>query len=270
MPLAFVYFMLYISDMATKKTSSRKITKKEETAPKTRKRVKTTRPVKNEVVQEELHTEARTVVSQPAAVSPTKKEREINKTGVAIFAVIIILGLLYFFRSAFVVAMINGQPISRSEFNHTLEKDAGKQALSEIVTRTLIYQEANKNHINVSDQYIAGEIKKIEDQLKKSGQSLDSALKTRGLTREDLADQIKIKKIVDELVGKKITVTDKDVNDFIEKNKDQLPDNEKDNPSKATKDSVKQRLQSEKLSQKFQEWIDNLQKKAKINKFINI
>ncbi len=58
--------------------------------------------------------------------------------------VIIAAALLYYFRSAFVAATVNGQPISRLSLVRELEKQGGKQAMDSLITKTLIDQEAKK------------------------------------------------------------------------------------------------------------------------------
>ena len=228
---------------------------------------KTTKPAKIEISEEQTFTPE---IPETTPMLTTIKPRKTNKVGITLLIIILIAALLYAFRSMFIVATVNGKPILRTEFNHELEKQAGKQSMNELVTKTLIFQEAEKKGIKVSQQDIDSEIKKIESQLSKTGQKLDKALEERGLTRNDLLDQIRIKKIVDQLVGKNITVSDKEVNEYLEKNKESLPEAERENPSQATKDSIKQQLQSQKISEKFQTWLEELQKNAKINYFIKI
>ena len=96
-----------------------------------------------------------------------------------VIGILLLAGLLYAFRSLFVAAMVNGQPISRVSLVRELEKQNGKQALNSLVTKTLIYQEARKQNVSVSDDEINGEMKKIEDNLQQQGQRLDQHLSDR-------------------------------------------------------------------------------------------
>lgn len=233
--------------MVTKKTSAKK-TAKAKTVSKA--------PVETAVVR-----------SSETKTSSTETRKGVNRTAVTIGVIVLLLALLYLFRSAFVVGFVNGQPITKSEFSHQMEKDAGKQAMNEILTKDLIFQEAQKKHITISDAEVNKEMKTIEDTLKKQGQNLDQALTAKGLSRQDLVDQIKIKQIVDKILAPQVKVTDQEVTDYMDKNKDSLPVGQNTDQLKT---SIKTRLQQDKLSQKFQDWIAGLQQKAKIDYLIKI
>ena len=71
---------------------------------------------------------------------------------------------------------------------------------------------------------LSEEITKLQAGLKKQGQNLDQALATQGMTRDDLNRAIRTNKLVSKLVGKDVKVTDEEVNDYLEKNKANLPD----------------------------------------------
>lgn len=243
--------------MATKKTTARKVTTK---TTKPKRAVKKT-PVRNKVSQK---TEV-VLATEITQISPKKKQ--LNKTAAGVGIIVIILILLYIFRSSFVVAFVNGQPILRSEFNSQMEKDAGKQAMNEIITNDLIFQDAQQKHISVNPKDIQSELNSINLTLKAQGQTLDQALAAKNLTRSDLENQIRIKLIVDKILGPQIKVSDQEVSDYITNNKDTLPTNQTDEQLKT---GVKARLMQDKLSQKFQDYITALQKKAKINYLINI
>lgn len=182
-----------------------------------------------------------------------------------ILGAVVLIGLIYYFRGLFIVATVNGQPISRLSLIKDLEKQAGKQVLNSLVTKALINQETKRLNVNISKKEIDDEIKKIESNLSQKGQKLDAVLLMQGLSKEDLTDQIKIQKAVEKILAKDITVTDKEVNDYLENNKDSIPQGM--NPNEA-RESVKQQLKQQKLSEKFQTWLESLQKKAKINYFV--
>lgn len=180
--------------------------------------------------------------------------------------IVIVFGLLYYFRGLFIVALVNGQPISRIAVVGELEKRNGKQALEALIIQTLILQESQKRNIAVSSTEINSLIKKIEDGLKKQGQNLNQALSIQGMTRVDLESQLRIQKLVEKMVSKDVKVTDKEVSDYIEKNKATIPENLK--ADEATK-AARQQLEQQKLSLKAQSLIEDLQSKAKINYFVN-
>lgn len=181
--------------------------------------------------------------------------------------VLLLVALGYFFKSLFIVALVNGQPITRWEFNSQLEQQDGKQVLDAIVTKDLIFQAAQKQHVNVTQRDVDGQVKTITDTLTKQGTSLDAALASRGMSKQDFMDQLQIQLIAQKLFSKDVKVTDKQIDDYISQNQDSLPQGESQDQIRA---SVKQQLEQQQLSQKFQSWLTDLQKQAKINYFVNL
>ena len=189
------------------------------------------------------------------------------KKKILIFLIIIIAGLvLFYFKGLFIAALVNGQPVTRISLVQELERKDGKRVLSSLVTQTLILQEAQKKHVDVSQKEIDEQVKKVEDSLKKQGQNLDAALTIQGLTRKDFVTQIKLQKLVEKMLAKDVKVTDKEVEDYVEKNKNNIP---KDMKPEDAKMSARQQLEQQKLGEKFQPWLQKLQSTAKIQYFVN-
>ena len=147
-----------------------------------------------------------------------------------------------------------------------MEAQSGKTTLDSVITRTLVYQEASKKNITVTEKDIDSEVSKIQKQFQAQGQNLDALLATQGLTKERFRDEVKVQLLVTKILGDQAKVTDKEFSDFLEKNKD-LVANEKD--QEAAKKSLRQQMEQQKLAQKYQEWIANVKKNAKINFFVN-
>ena len=181
--------------------------------------------------------------------------------------IIVLLALLYIFKSAFVVAMVNGQPITRAQFNQELQAQAGKQVMGSLVTETLVEQEASKRHITVSQSEINSQVKTIQAQLAQQGQTLDSALAARGMTQDEFMTQLKLQTLIQKMFANQIKVTPQQVNDYISKNKDSLPTGESQTQLQA---QVKQQLEQQQLSQDAQNLIQKLQNQAHITYFVNL
>ena len=96
-----------------------------------------------------------------------------------IAVVIILLGL---FRNQFIVATVNGRPITRVNLLSELEKRNGKTVLDALVTQQLILQETEKRKITVSDKEVAGEVGKIEKSVSGQGQNLDLLLAQQNMS----------------------------------------------------------------------------------------
>ena len=191
-----------------------------------------------------------------------------NKKALALLtlAIVLVLALLYVFKGLFVASLVNGEPISRISVIRALEKQSGKATLDNLVTKKLILQEARKRNVTVSQAEVDQELKKIEKSLKTQGSTLDQALELQGMTRNQLNNEIKIQLSIQKMVGKDIKVTDKEIADFITANKDQFPEGITE---KQKHDEALTQLQQQKIQQKTQAFLADLQKKAKIQSFVS-
>ncbi len=186
----------------------------------------------------------------------------ITKPLVVLLAILIIaLGLIFTLKNQVIVALVNGQPVTRLELISELEKTSGKKTLDYLVTKTLIFQEAKKENVTVTDSEVSTQLKSLKDNITKSGQNYQALLDAQGITEPQLLEQIKIQKMVDKMAGKGITVSDAEVTDYINKNKDQLP---KTATPEELITQVKNQLLQQKISDKTQTWLKALRDKAKI------
>lgn len=188
-----------------------------------------------------------------------------QKRTVIVVVILLLLVAAYLGRGLFVAAIVNGKPISRLEVVSNLEKHSGKNVLESLITQNLILQEAKKKNVEVSDKEIDAEVKKVEDSVSTQGQSLDTLLKAQGTSREDFRQQMKLQKTVEKLFGQDIQVSDKEVDDFIAKNKESMPQGATE---QSVRPAVKEQLVQQKLSAKVSELIKKLREEAKINYFV--
>src|SRR5690348_15986934 len=134
--------------------------------------VKTTRTVSpksarakasNEKSKIETAKKTQSVKSQKAEVTKqvdTKKIAETIKNPKVFIpvALVILAAILFLLRSWFIVAIVNGQPITRASFTRELEKKDGRDVLNSLVTKTLIFQEAAKNNVTISDSDVNAQL----------------------------------------------------------------------------------------------------------------
>jgi foldase protein PrsA len=115
------------------------------------------------------------------------------------------------------VASVNGQKISRTEFDNRLEAGpAGKQTLNQMVQGVLIDQYAKDNSIQISD----ADVQKKEDEIKAKyppGQ-FDQILKAQGLSEDDVKRILRQQLVIESAVGKNITISDADIKSYFDKN----------------------------------------------------
>lgn len=185
--------------------------------------------------------------------------------GIGIIVVIIVLlGIL--FKSVFIAAVVNGEPITRLSVVTALEKQSGKATLSSLITKKLILQEAKKKNIAVNQNDIDSEIKKIEANLQTQGSTLDQALVSQGMTRSDLNDAIRVQVAIGKMVGAGVSPTEKEINDFVTANKGQMTEGTTETQFR---EQATEQLKQQKLQAKTQEFIKNLQDKAKVVHFVS-
>ncbi len=195
---------------------------------------------------------------------PSSKKQ--SKLYYAILVLILLAVLTYFgiqkYGNLFVVATVNGNPITRVSLWQKLEKQAGKQVLDQMISEKLIEQEAQAKGIKVDSRDIDKKIQELEKQFKgKAG--LDQVLNLQGMTREDLVTQLRYNLLVEKMVPS-VKVTDKEIADYYEQNQSTYRDELTD----AVKKEIRNTQKKKKRSKVISEWFDNVKKKAKINNYL--
>lgn len=197
------------------------------------------------------------------------KEKKIGKTQACLLhslpVIALILVLLYFFKGQFIVALVDNKPIFRSTLIKELEKQAGKNALNAIITKTLILQQAKKEKVEVSSEEVGEEIGKIEQSFSSQGQDLNELLKTKGMTLKDLEAEIRIQQMVEKMASQDIEITEDEIASYIAQRQDFYP---QDADPEEIKSQVKEQLKQQKTSEAMELWIQSLHEKANIKYFV--
>ncbi|HOS88809.1 MAG TPA: SurA N-terminal domain-containing protein [bacterium] len=199
----------------------------------------------------------------------TKKESwfKKNKTLVTSLIIVMIAFLAGFFvKNNLISAMVNGKPIWKKELVKEMETYYGESVLNSIIEGELIKQEAEKRGIKATEEEVSNQIKMIEDSMKSQGQDLQQALKESGMTIEDLRENYKMNILIEKLLADKITVTDEDIQKYIEENKDSFPEG---TDMEQIKSLVEEGLKQEKMSTEYQSFINGLKEKADIEILLN-
>ena len=211
-----------------------------------------------------MHAEPATAAAAQPAMA--KKRRFMSvKMAIIIAIVLIVAAVVYLYRGLFVVAMVNGHPISRIAVVRELEKRSGKQALESLITERLIEGEMQKNGITVPGEEIDQEIKTIQGQLTTQGTTLEAALASQSMSLENLRKQITIRKSVEKILADKTKIGDDEVEKYIKDNK-MTPPKGKEGEFKT---QIKQQLTQQKFSQAADQFVSDIKAKAKIRYFVN-
>lgn len=208
-------------------------------------------------------------VSQPKTMSQEKtpaeeKSFKISVKKLIIFLAIIIIGfLLYQNKDLFIVATVNNRPISRQRFNQQIESQYGQQVLETMINEELIKQAAKDQNIVIDQEKINEEMAKIEKSLPE-GMNLDQALQMQGMSRENLEEQMRLQLAVEEILAPKIQITDEELKQYIEENKDYFSATQE----AQIREEAQEGLRQQKLNQNFQAWLQELTEKANINRWL--
>lgn len=194
-----------------------------------------------------------------------KKIKTLPRAAIILLVVLIAALLIYFGKGLFVAAFVNGQPVFRLSLERELEKQYGQRTLDSLITQILITQEAQKEKVTITDAEVNQALKALEDNITSQGGNLDQLLAAQGMSKNELKQQIKLQKIVEKIVGKDITVTEKEIDDYIKNNESQLPQNETQEQIRA---QVSEQLRQQKISEKVNVWVEDLRSSAKINYFV--
>ena len=188
-----------------------------------------------------------------------------TRTAIIVLAVLLLGGLSYYYKSLFIAATVNGNPISRWTVLSQLEASSGKNVLDSIITKKLIEDEAASKNVSVTAEDIDGEIKAIEERLTAQGGTLEAALKNENMTMEKLREQITVNKALQKLVADKIAVSDEDVENYLKQIGGDIP---KSVPEAEFKSQIKTQLQNQKFSTEAKAFIDSLRAQANIKYYV--
>ena len=192
-----------------------------------------------------------------------KERYEKNKAryivgAVAFLIVLGIFSLFWFNKGLFLAGTINGRLITTPEFYSKLSKTSGEEVFNSIIQETLINQEAINKGISVSEEEINEKIKEFEEQLG-GAEGLELALAQNNTNIEEVKQQITTQIKIEKLLSDKLVVSDDEVNKYIKENKEFNPD--------ISKEEAKEAIKSSKLNEKFNTWLEELKRNAKINTY---
>lgn len=191
---------------------------------------------------------------------PNKSTKSMKQRLVLPVVVLALAGLLYLTRSLFVVALVNGYPVSRMSVVKELEAQGGKQVLDGLVTKRLILDEAKKSGVTVSEDEIDVEVDRIKKLAEAQGLTLENALSYQGQTMDQLLENIRLQKTIEKILGDKVSVSDEDIKKYFDENKDAYTGKKLEE----VKEEIASSLKNQKLSAEYQTWITDLKTNSKI------
>ncbi|MFB6215247.1 MAG: peptidylprolyl isomerase [Candidatus Bipolaricaulia bacterium] len=148
-----------------------------------------------------------------------------------------------------------------------------KYVLDQLINQKLKSQKIEELGITVSDQAVEEEISKIVEnnkQFKDKGQLEDYLKKNQKMSMDDLRSRIKqslkAKKLRKQVTGK-VTVSDKDIKSFYDKNKKNYTDKKGNvKPLEEVRDQIRSTIKTRKQGEAYNQWLQEVRKKANIEK----
>jgi len=180
---------------------------------------------------------------------------------IPLLLVLLVVAGLYYYRSEFVVATVNGKPITRHQMLTEFEKNGADQVLDSIVIQTLIKQKVKEEGIEISNEDIAAEIKNIKELVESQGLEFNQALEMQGLTMEELISQVMLQKQLEKLLESSVpAVTEEEVQAFITENAAYFETIPVEEQLKQAEEQIKQ----QKVGETASKYIEDLKTEAKI------
>lgn len=179
------------------------------------------------------------------------------------FIIAILVLILWKNKSWLVAATVNGQPIWRWNLEQRFVARYGTQTLDEMINEQILKSEAAKQGVKVTDTDVNNKITQIEKTLQ-GKITLKDALAQQGMTMDEFRNQVELQVLIEKLTANKVTVSDKEIADYIAANKDTMVATE----SAALQQEARTAILEQKRNQTFQSYFANLKKNAKIAKYL--
>jgi hypothetical protein len=175
--------------------------------------------------------------------------------------IILILAGLYILgsRGYIVAATVNGKPIFGWQVNSAVMSRYGAQTLESMVSEQLIADAAKKQGVTVLKSDVDAKVAELVSTLGPNVK-LEDILQYQGMSQNEFENQIRLQLIVDKLLGKDVTVTDIEVDEYIAQNRDTLTATDE----AGLKTEAKSTIMTQKISEKIQPWFADLKAQAKI------
>ncbi len=124
-----------------------------------------------------------------------------------------------------VVATVNGTDIMKDQYYEEMVRTGGGPTLDYMIENELVRQEAKKAGIQVSEADVDAEVETVKSSFG-SDEMFEQALAQFGTTEADLRKDLEMQVMIRKLLEPKVAVTDEDVADFYEANKDMYAEEE--------------------------------------------
>ncbi|MBI4036475.1 SurA N-terminal domain-containing protein [Candidatus Daviesbacteria bacterium] len=194
-------------------------------------------------------------------VTSFKNIRQNKKLYVALLVIGLLL-LVFYKKSWFVAAIVNGQAISAFELNNRLNNLYKDRILNQLINEKVLEQEAAKKGISITPPQVNDKIKEAETAYG-GKETFEMLLSQQGITRDEFIRQTRLQLLVEKLYENESSPSGEEVKKFMEDNANVPEATDAAKFKQLAEDSVRQ----QKLSKIFGEKFQSLRQSAKIQIF---
>jgi parvulin-like peptidyl-prolyl isomerase len=205
-----------------------------------------------------------------SGVSSMPKLPVSRKTAYIALLALGVVVLLFAANKYLVVAWVDKMPVTVFEYYNTLSKRYGKDVSEELIVQKLLESEAKAKGIVISDEDLNAEIKKIEDQ-QGGADKLQQILTAQNISQDEFQRLVKLQLMRSKLFADGAMVSDSEVDQYIEENKDAFAPTSDANgvttdpkTDQKLRDSIKEQLQQQKTNASFSAWLQGARQSDRV------
>lgn len=222
-----------------------------------------TKKTKSAARHEMIDTKTEDLVPTPLSFSADTAAPARRRWPWLLVLLVLILGIYAASRGYVVPAVVNGKPIFGWNFVRVLVSRFGQQTLESMVSEVLIADAAKKEGIALTQADIDAKVAEIVGSLG-ANVKLEDLLKYQGMTKSDFESQIRMQLTVEKILGKQVTVEEKDIDEFIQSNRQTMTATDE----ASLRAEAKKALFSQKVSEKIQPWFADIRQKANVMRLL--
>lgn len=141
-----------------------------------------------------------------------------------------------------IVARVNGEPISKNELYDSMVKQNGQAALDVLISKKIIDMEASKQNIKVTDEDLEKELDELAEYY--GGRDVfEQSLSMYNLTLKDVKEDLTVQVKLEKLMKERITITDEEIEEYFNENKEMYAQEEQVKASHILVDSEEKALE---------------------------
>ncbi|MCQ1530386.1 peptidylprolyl isomerase [Lutispora saccharofermentans] len=154
------------------------------------------------------------------------KQKSFQITILVVFLLIILAGVVYFNgKSGEAVARVNGETITKDDLYNALVEQNGEEVLDSLISDKIIELEIKKQNITVGEEAVQTEIQNISVQYG-GEEAFKQALEAYGYSMENVKADVKKNLEIKKLLEPGITITEDEMKNYFEENKDTFNEEE--------------------------------------------